>query len=734
MRSPFVVFVLAVAFAVSIGAPVPAAAAEDAIPCDGLDAVILSDGRVIRCRAGGEADGRLELVLPGGSVKVPRGEVAEVRRFADWDPEPRDDAERAKAAAGQVRWAGEWVPAARRDELRRQDRERQRKVHEAGAAHLRWENRWRRNTGHFAIEANIPAKALDAYAETLEAFYAYFTSAFKVSPKRPIPVYILRSRDEFQEFHRKDVGGGSENTVGYFVPRQGSEHLVLFDWQGDRAETLRVLLHECTHLLVYLANPSLRLPTFVNEGLAEYYGACTMRKGKIVRGAVQEERLVGLRALLEEGKLPDLETLLSHGHPDRRAPGWKKFTVDDYAHSWALVHFLFHGADGKFQPRLVAYLNGHWLMKPGDGAPGSSKDHYWMPHAADRDLFLRSLKAKDFGTLQEELLEYVRGLPLEGPQAIALRGMLRLRGGSPAAAEEDFREALARGADDPDVLAMLARGFSLLEGREKEAEEVLGRAIDLDPLNVERRYELSAWCQDGDAEIPHLRICAALAPEDPVGIAARAWLGFRKAGAGDGGPSPFSTPPPETDAVRAALKAKGPAPAAEACLRAARWLLDSGEAAEAAEAARAAIRGAPGDPAGPEALARAAILLGDPAEFVRAMEAFRGAATPKGKGGPAPSGPELKDRESRLAVEAAAAALAAGKVAETRRVLDDWFARPGREPRLEGEWILHAGVAALGKDLAAFRARAAKAILAVPGSERIRILAWAGGASPGDEE
>ncbi len=700
-------------------APAPAA---DAVPRDGLDAVVLADGRVVLCRCRKSAEGTVELGFEGGSVQVPRAAVAEIRLFADYDPEPRTDEERKSAAAGLVRWGGRWIEAKARDAAIGADRARERKLRAEAGAPADWADRSIRNTGHFVLEANLRKKDVDAYQELLEGFYGYFTSGLKVSVKNRIPVYVFRTREEFQEFQKKDTGHVSEHAVGYFMPIVGREHLALFDWQGDREETLGVLFHESTHLFMHLANPEIDLPNMINEGIAEYYGAATYRKGKFTRGRVQDGRLADVLRMLDEKTLPSLEQLLARGHPDRDAPDWAAFTVDDYAQSWAFVHFLFHAEDGKYLPRLLTYLNAHWSLKLKDADPDGTKERRWMRFSDDRALLLRTLKAKDFASLDRDFVAYVKGLKFGDASGRVTRAFHLLRKGQDReGAAAELRAALAAAGDDVEILGKIVKGFSLIEGCEQEASAVLDRVVALDPLNMPLRYELTAWFPDDSTEIPHLRICAAFDPLDVVGLNSRAWLSFRgihpanllAAGLGE---------PEDLDAERKAILA-GEKPTAAGLLRAAEISLRIGEPGPAREAARRAAAADPSSPAPQALLARAAAAEGDARAFTASLGDFRRAAIQRAAAESRPaSAPEMETLGAFM--DAVAYALALEKVAEARRAVDAWFAAPGFRARTEGEWVLFAGLALKGGDFQEGIQRLRKGLAAAPGAGRLGWIVW----------
>ena len=701
---------------------VPPAPAADAVPRDGLDAVLLADGRTVICRANRFADGTVEMSFEGGAVVVPAAAVAEIRKFADFDPEPRDEGERKSAAAGLVRWGGKWIEAKARDAALEADRARERKARADAGVATDWADRARRNTAHFAIESNLRKQDVDLYENLLESFYTYFTSGLKVSVKNRIPVLIFRTREEFQEHQRKDSGHVLEHAVGYFMPVVGKEHLVLYDWQGDREETIDTLFHETTHLFLHLANPEVRLPALINEGIAEYYGAATVKKGKITRGLVQDGRLVDLLAMIDDRRLPSLGVLLAHGHPDRNAADYERFATEDYAAAWAFVHFLFHAEDGKYLPRLIAYLNAHWSLKEKDAASGSTKERRWMKFVDDKQLFLRTFKVKDFATLDREFAAYVKTLKFGNASGRVARAFdLLARKKDQAGAAAELRAGLAAAGDDVDVLAKIVKGFSRVDGCEQEASVLLGRVLALDPMNMSLRYELTSWFPDDATEVPHLRICAGFDPVDVVGLNARAWMSFRglhppgllAAGLGE---------PDQLEEERKALLAREkPAPAA--LLRIAEIGFRLGEPAPAGEAARRAVEADPASPAAHALVARAAAAAGDGKSFSASLGEFRRAAEKRSAAEGRPAGAAQRETLGAF-VESVAYALALEKVPEARRAVDAWFAAPGFTATTEGEWILFAGLALKSGDFKTGVERMRRAFAAMPGAGRLGAVIY----------
>lgn len=139
----------------------------------------------------------------------------------------------------------------------------------------------------------------------------------------PIHVYLFESGDRFGAFMRLHHPEFPRRRA-FFV--ETDTRLVVYAHWGDRvAEDLR---HEVTHAYLHSVVP--QLPLWLDEGLAEYF---EVPRGRSGMNATHLERL---RAQLEQGQWqPDLRRL-------EQFQSVFDMTQDDYAESWAWVHFLLH--------------------------------------------------------------------------------------------------------------------------------------------------------------------------------------------------------------------------------------------------------------------------------------------------------------------------------------------------------------------------------------------------------
>jgi hypothetical protein len=104
-----------------------------------------------------------------------------------------------------------------------------------------------------------------------------------------------------------------------------------------------------------------------NEGQAEYYGASRLDKSgrKLLVGQSDPWRIVPLDAMLKGGRLPPAQWLMRCSRADfmrltpkkaeeTGAPVWT--AGDNYASSWALVHFCLEGEKRRWAPSLLTYF------------------------------------------------------------------------------------------------------------------------------------------------------------------------------------------------------------------------------------------------------------------------------------------------------------------------------------------------------------------------------------------
>ncbi|MCK6480726.1 MAG: DUF1570 domain-containing protein [Planctomycetes bacterium] len=679
--------------------PVPGAGRPLGVPSEGLDRVRLDDGRVISCRLEEPRGDEALLHFQTFVARIPKKRIVEKRLFADYDSTPRSKEEEAQAGRGLVRFGGRWITKEAAEKSVRAEEEEARKFREEDDKHSKWENRWIVETDHFRIEANIPREAVDRYGELLESFYDYFVKAFQIKlsqreKKNKLPVYLFRRRDEFRKFHDQDTGGRSESLLGYFVPAIGQERLVFFDMAGNRQETIDVMFHEGTHFIIHLAEPTVLVNRWVHEGCAEYFAACEYDGKRFRPGLVQDGRLLHFQEMIRAGRVLPLETLLAGGDPYPAGESPVEFGGEHYAQAWTLVHYLMEGKKGKYRAGFVNFLNLQ-LLKRGKLSPLEGGSRKYMDREEGKAALLRSIGVKDGNTLIEEVKEYAMTLPLRGAEAYVMRGEAHFYDGKAEEAEKDFAEALAKGGNDPKLLAHLARVYTYLPGKQAEALDLLRKSIALDPLDASTHFFLSRLVPPEEA-YGILQTCLQVDPDHGLALGDYAWLTYLRLKNRD-----RAEDDEEKAVVRKAIESAKRAiaidPSDTAYHALASLHLTLGEFDKALEAEKVAVEYSPEDLSYLWRVAECHALLGQPEDFARILRRIellmRRAARPAEGETASEGGPSVEDIQAemgQLVQRMVSKCLSWDLKVQAVAALDAWYEK--RRPRTEEDWWFYADV------------------------------------------
>ncbi|HEX5009932.1 MAG TPA: DUF1570 domain-containing protein [Planctomycetota bacterium] len=298
-----------------------------------FDQVLLKDGRTITGTIVASDDPHVTR-LRIGQVEVPiRNELIDktwVEMLAGYVP--KDKLEEEQLRQGNVLFEGSWMSRTRREDILRKRADADR----AAIAELQrrqdWKNAVVEETRHFIVTSNCTDAVRREYEERLEAYYKAFTDDWGItlSPgdvRGKLKFMLYRDYDDFLRETRQVPGVG-----GFFSFATGE--LQLYDDMQVPEQSRDTLFHEGNHLLTYLIDTHFRYPTWLNEGLAEYYGTAEIdARGRFHAGDLQYGRIVSLRTDRANG------TFL-HLRPDVLLVGQEDYGYRQYAYGWSFVHFL----------------------------------------------------------------------------------------------------------------------------------------------------------------------------------------------------------------------------------------------------------------------------------------------------------------------------------------------------------------------------------------------------------
>jgi Tfp pilus assembly protein PilF len=251
----------------------------------------------------------------------------------------------------------------------------------AVAAREQWTSLRSKN---FFLVGNASEKDIRKVATQLEQFREVFrrlSNRTKLTSQAPMRVIVFKNDASFHPF--MPVWQGRINEVaGYFQPGQDVNHISLTS-EFRENNPFATIFHEYVHAIT---NDNFgRMPLWFNEGLAEFYSMFEVSDGdkKVLIGKPIGRHVL----LLRENKFLPLSQLFSIAHNSSEYNERDKKGIF-YAQSWALVHYLILGNQGKRQPQFASFIQ---LLSTG---------------ASIEDCFRKAFET-DFATLEKELRAYI---------------------------------------------------------------------------------------------------------------------------------------------------------------------------------------------------------------------------------------------------------------------------------------------------------------------------------------
>jgi predicted Zn-dependent protease len=294
---------------------------------------------------------------------------------------------------------------------------------------------------NFLLVGNANEKDIRQVGVRLEQFREVFSRLFttlNVNSPVPTTVVVFKNDDSYRPFKP------NESSAGYFQPGPDVNYITLKLGKELRSEQdpFTIIFHEYTHLLV--ENTSGNVPTWFNEGLAEYYSTFSITDDqKVVMGRPIASHVY----LLREKRMLPLRTLFQ---VDQRSPYYNERDKQSifYAESWALMHYLILGNDGQRVTQMGKFVE---LLSAG---------------AAMEPAFQQAF-AMSFESMEKELHAYI-----QRDRYPIITGSFSSKVGYDAATQS----ALLTEAEAQAYL-----GDLLLHSNRAESETYLLRALALDP-------------------------------------------------------------------------------------------------------------------------------------------------------------------------------------------------------------------------------------------------------------
>ncbi|HET6891174.1 MAG TPA: tetratricopeptide repeat protein [Pyrinomonadaceae bacterium] len=207
---------------------------------------------------------------------------------------------------------------------------------------------------NFFLVGNASEKEVRQVAIRLEQFRDVFSRLFKgMTFTSPVPTTVIVFKNDSSYKPFKPVADGKTVAVGgYFQPGPDVNYITLtIEKRADNPYA--IIFHEYVHLLVNNSLGKTSAPPWFNEGIAEYYSTFDIEDDrKVYLGNLISNHLELLRTTrlfpLDQLFAVDYHSLERNKHDARGL---------FYAQSWALIHYLIQGNEGKRTPQLSRFVD-----------------------------------------------------------------------------------------------------------------------------------------------------------------------------------------------------------------------------------------------------------------------------------------------------------------------------------------------------------------------------------------
>jgi Flp pilus assembly protein TadD len=336
----------------------------------------------------------------------------------------------------------------------------------------------RLTTPHFEMYTTNSARQGVAALTVFEQVRYFFRHNARSKPAPDVPVRIIAFRSE-KEYQPYRLNGGS---FAFYLRTRKADYIVM---QDISSEHYQAALHEYTHVVI--EHLGLKLPLWLNEGMADLYSSLEPRGNQALVGRPLASRV----AELQTRRWLDLNTLFAVNQDSPYYNEGEKMSIF-YAESWALTHMLSLSKEytGRFPDFLAALDTGRSASDCFQSIYGKdlaqvAHDLQAYPHQSsvqaalfdvklaktdlepdiqdaaspELDLALADVLASQQRTRAEasERLHELAGAYPRSPEVEESLGYLGLENGDSVKARESFARAVERGSKDPDVLLRYAQ-------------------------------------------------------------------------------------------------------------------------------------------------------------------------------------------------------------------------------------------------------------------------------------
>jgi hypothetical protein len=177
------------------------------------------------------------------------------------------------------------------------------------------------------------------YFERVRSFFDQSLGGGSQQKREPVRVILFGSKKEYEEYRP------NEFAAAYYTQIAGRDYIVL---GSVNDEVFPIAVHEYVHLVV--RNAGMKLPPWLNEGIAEIFSTLKPAGDKVIVGAP----IIGRMQQMSREKWVSLSTIIAADH-DSPYYNEKNKAGSLYNEGWALADMLELGP--QYSPNFGKFLN-----------------------------------------------------------------------------------------------------------------------------------------------------------------------------------------------------------------------------------------------------------------------------------------------------------------------------------------------------------------------------------------
>lgn len=193
---------------------------------------------------------------------------------------------------------------------------------------------------HSDLDRDVIREA-DLRLTRMAQVYMDRTKRFSGKISTRLPFYLFRHREDYMAAGGLPGSGGTYN----------GKKLMVFVGPRATSRMWKTVQHEGFHQFVHVVMGG-DIPTWVNEGLAEYFGEAVFTGDDMITGLIPPARLQRIKGMIHDGTHKSVAEMMT-----LELEAWNvRLTTVNYDQAWSMVHFLAHGDDGKYQSRFEGFI------------------------------------------------------------------------------------------------------------------------------------------------------------------------------------------------------------------------------------------------------------------------------------------------------------------------------------------------------------------------------------------